>query len=135
MRARAMGAMAVLFALFACAQQPGVVEAPASPVAGVWISDAGRLELRAADSVIVADKGVLPVDASSIWIADERNVYQVLEIDFVNLQLARARDPIGYSGSKWPLAVIGASAQVYGYVLGGDSLCLETSSFKRCFHR
>lgn len=135
MKLRAIGAMAVLLALVACAQKPDVVEAPASPVSGVWISDAGRLELRATDSAIIADKGVLPVEAASIWIADDRNVYQVLEIDFTRLQLARAKDPIGYSGSKWPLAVLGAAVQVYRYSLAGDGMCLETSSFNRCFRR
>ena len=127
--------LAVMFALVGCAQETGVVEAPASPVAGAWTSDAGGLELRASDSVIVADKGVLPVDASSIWIADEQNVYQILRLDYKRLQLARAQDPIGYSGSKWPVALISASVQAYRYALGGDTLCLETSSFKRCFTR
>ena len=127
--------LAVVIALAGCAQETGVVEAPASPVAGAWASDAGALELRASDSVIVADKGVLPVDAASIWIADDQNVYQVLRLDYKRLQLARAQDPISYSGSKWPVALISASVQVYRYALGGDTLCLSTSSFKRCFHR
>lgn len=126
---------ALLVALVACGEDRGVADAPVSPVAGLWRSDAGQLNLRASDSVIVADKGVLPVDAESIWIIDQNNIYQILKLSFVNLRLARAQNPTAYAGSAWNLALVGAAVQAYKYTYTDSSLCLSTSSFARCFKR
>lgn len=125
----------LFLALMACGDDRGITNPSFEALSGVWKGSQGNLELRASDSAIVADKGVMASDAESIWFADQNNIYQMLKIDYVSLKLDRANNPTKYVGTAWHLALVYSSLYTYHYTLSQESMCFEVKSSRKCFTR
>lgn len=125
----------ICLALMACGDDQGITSPSFDALSGVWKGEQGLLELRASDSAIVADKGVMVSDAESIWFADQNNIYQMLKIDYVRLKLDRANDPTKYVGTAWHLSLVASSLYAYRYNVSSTGMCFQIKSANRCFTR
>lgn len=126
------GAMLAIV-LASCSEDRGVEVPPASPLAGTWSTGSDTLRISTSDSSFSVVGKAFPVRERSIWLSTGDQIFQILYIDYVRLQLDRANYPISYAGSAWTAALVSAAVQVYKYTLNGNELCLSAGSFQGCY--
>lgn len=132
---RTWAGLMLAFVLAACSEDRGVEGPLASPLAGTWVAGGDTLRIRTEDSSISASGAAFPVRERSIWLASGDQIFQILYIDYIRLQLERAKNPIGYAGSAWTAALVSAAIQAYKFRLNGNELCLSVGSFQECYSK
>lgn len=128
------GMMALVSLAASCAEDRGTEVPPVSPYSGSWVYGTSQVVFLA-DSTVSDPSGVLGVPAPMTWFDLQGKVYVLIEADYSTMKLKRAKDPISFAGSAWPLALIRLAVRTLDARSSDGAFCFTVDDSERCLTR